>query len=280
MKNTLPIYIFQKGSIFQEGELVSTESVEFTGTAIIDVETYSNTSKIYTAGTPVTSVVYPNLVESAYVSTQISGGTENETLIDWQERIQDYLTQTPTTEGGLRAFLIRSYPEVIDIKANRTTTPRLRKTGIEIDIYIKLPVEKIIPSTNIIEDIIILCDKEPLSTVNRGLWNEKNTFLTTPNYYYRPYKFKEIQEWVNTNENFSLGLDILLVQPTPYFINAGTNQVLATYINNKSIGTLSLKEYIAETGNILDTFTIQDYYGKNTYTTDSITDNYGGYFLC
>lgn len=277
MKSNLSLYIFPSGTLFQGGELISTEAVEFSTSATIPVRTTSKTEKVYLVGTPITSSAYPSLVQACYVSTQVSGGYAEEATSDWEERIQNTLEKTPTTEGGLRYFLKQEFPEVIDVKVSRTTRERIRRRGVEIDAYIKLPLEKVIPTSTTIDDIVIFSDLTPTSTLNRGTYTERNVFATIPTYYYRPYRFKEIQEWVNDNEVFPLGLDILLVQPNPYIVTGGNS---AQYISLKSIGPLSLKQYIAETADVFDTFTIQDSYGGTTYDAEDIDDEYGGYYVC
>lgn len=243
----LSVYSFPSGTIFLHeldeafllvNDLIidTTESVE----AIVDIQTDGPSDIFLEIGEILSSSLYSNLIISSTVSTQVSNGNLEETADELLVRIRSVLARNTISIDGIKFVLKEIFSNIIDIVVatgiDASSRKDLnRKSGVPIDVYIKLPltaIQETLHSTSgifVIEKIIVELQENSeniisIDKINAGTSFEKNILFTDRTIteltviYTTPEGLEEIQNYVDSATNFPMGVDILVKQPNPVLV--------------------------------------------------------------
>lgn len=268
---TVSYYSFPEGTTFknENGDtLISTELITTQDiTCDIPVETSTNTDTIFNIGDYFSCSLYGSLIENCVVSQQITGGVSDETLTEYEERIEQYLTQTTTTAKGIYNKIKEEFPTLLDLKV------------IKNNIYIKSPLQKKKTTTNnyIIRDNIsyVITSVTGYTTYNKGLYNEYSVFEEEKEIEYLcPYLVKDIYAYIQETDEFPIGFPLYVSHADSIMITGTlygdfSSSKILDYITKHSIGTFKMSDFILNSGATTFTLPITLYFnGKE------VTDKY------
>ncbi len=263
ISSDLELYSFAKGTIFTStlGNVQTTTENILTENNYINVETIENTIEVIPIGTIFKTNQYGSLI-SASVSTQISNGTPDESQNDALERAYQYIQQHPTGTLCITNCIKYKFPSVIGIHTSKMTNIEVRKhllrpSGIKSDIYVKTNLELI--STTLIypyivkDNIIKITEsseyiKDIISTNTYTHKEENQLTLLNPEYknaitlsYLRNTLIDDIQNYVDSDDNFTMGVDFLVLRAYSTYISC------IIHVNNeddKKVIKKSIEDYI------------------------------------
>lgn len=294
-------YTFPSGTIFTDADdntLESTQDVyiinSISGT--IPVQTTTKTNRVYLPGEEITCSIYGSLIKECKIKTQVSGGSSEETVSEWETRIKTAISQTTVTKNGIYNTFKLAYPAIIDVTFDSKPVVFNKAT-----IYIKSPLSEkevtFTESPGVLQDNLakitynsITIDSHTVS--NKGLYNEINSFEFTGEEltikYLSPYLVKDLQSYSNDEDTFPIGFKLSIKQAEPIFITGsitgvGNIETIKEYLNNHNIGSFKMSSFINNVGltnydlpivlNFNGIEVNNTYIGYNAYYYDEITLN-------